>query len=169
MPNRLALACILCGGFLSLAACDRAPLVLNDLEEARAAMQQRDWLQAERLLERYLRAEEIPAQRWEAWARLLEIRDRINPDPKAELLYLETMLAEFSHDEAKLKTILLRLGALRESFGQTGQALAVWTRLVELADLTDREAADIQRKIGNLYFSQRRFVGGGIRPCMVPL
>jgi tetratricopeptide (TPR) repeat protein len=146
---------MVCGVFLI--ACDRVALIPDDLEGAREAAQQRDWLQAERLLERYLRTEERPAQRWEAWTRLLEIRDRINPDPKAELLYLETMLSEFSHDEAKLKVILLRFGALRENLGQTAQALAVWTRLVELAGLTDTEAADIQRRIGNLHFRQRRF------------
>lgn len=137
--------------------CDRVPLVIDDLDAARSAVQRRDWPQAERLLERYLRSEENPGQRWEAWIRLVEIHDRINPDPKAALVHLEAMQQEFFQDEAKLKIVLERLGEIRENLGHTNQALAIWTRYAELGNLTDREAAGAQRKLGNVYFRLRRF------------
>ncbi|MDR2695103.1 MAG: tetratricopeptide repeat protein [Deltaproteobacteria bacterium] len=149
-------ACVLlmfaCG-----AACDRVSLNLNDLDEAKAAISQRDWPRAERLLERYLRTEEGPPQRWDAWMRLVDIYSRINLDQHGAMGQLEAMFQEFSRDEAKRKVILARLGELHEALGHTGQAVAVWGRYAELGNLTDQEAASVQRVLGNLHFRQRRF------------
>ena len=149
-------ACVLfllvCG-----AACDRVSLRGNDLDEAKAAISQRDWPRAERLLERYLRIEEAPQQRWDAWMRLVDIYSRINLDQNSALGQLEAMLQEFSRDEAKKKVILARLGELHENLGHTSQAVLVWGRYAELDKLTDQEAASVQRVLGNLHFRQRRF------------
>ncbi len=139
------------------AGCDRVLPAVNDLDEARAAMQRRDWPAAERILERALRSEEDPQLRWEAWIRLVDIQARINLNQRAAFGHLEAMLQEFSHDPGKLKIILERLGDFHESRGHTAQALGVWTRYAELGNLTDREAADAQRRMGNLHFRQRRF------------
>jgi len=139
------------------AACDRVPLKSNDLDEAKAAISQRDWPRAERLLERYLRSEEAPQQRWEAWLRLVDIYSRINLDRHGAVGQLEAMRQEFSQDEAKKKLILARLGELHESLGHAGQAVAVWGRYAELDNLTNQEAARVQRALGNLHFRQRRF------------
>ena len=139
------------------AACDRVPLKINDLDEAKAAISQRDWPRAERLLERYLRSEETPQQRWEAWLLLVDIYSRINLDRHGAVGQLETMRQEFSQDEAKKKLILARLGELHESLGHAGQAVAVWERYAELDNLTNQEAARVQRALGNLHFRQRRF------------
>ena len=148
----LCIMIIVCG-----AACDRVPLNMNDLDEAKAAISQRDWPRAERLLERHLRTEENPQQRWEAWMRLVDIYSRINLDQAGALGQLETMLQEFTRDAAKKKLILARLGELHESLGHSGQAVAAWARYAELDNLTDQEAASVQRKLGNLHFRQRRF------------
>jgi tetratricopeptide (TPR) repeat protein len=155
--NIRAFACAACTALMLCAACDTAPLSENDLDAARAAGQRHDWPQAERLLERYLHGEESPERRWEAWMALVDIRNRIYPDQGGALGYLETMLQEFSHDVEKKKIVLTSLGKLHETLGHTAQALAVWMRLAELDNLTDREAADAQRRIGNLHFQQRRF------------
>jgi tetratricopeptide (TPR) repeat protein len=138
-------------------ACDRAPLPTNDLDEAKAAISRRDWPRAERLLERYLRTEEGPQQRWEAWMRLVDLYSRINLDQNGAVGQLEAMLPEFSRDEAKMKQILARLGELHESLGQTRQAVEAWGRYAVLGSLTDPEAASVQRTLGNLHFRQRRF------------
>ena len=138
-------------------ACDRVPLLTSDFDEARAAISRRDWPRAERLLERYLRTEEGPQQRWEAWVRLVDIYSRINLDPSGAVGQLEAMLPEFARDEEKVKLILARLGELHESLGQTRQAVSAWGRYAALGSLTDQEAASVQRTLGNLYFRQRRF------------
>jgi tetratricopeptide (TPR) repeat protein len=138
-------------------ACERVPLQANDLDEAKAAISQRDWPRAERLLERFLRDEEAPPQRWEAWMRLVDIYSRINLDQNGAVGQLETMLQEFSRDEAKKKLILARLGELHESLGHVRQAVSVWGRYAALGNLTDQEAASVQRALGNLHFRQRRF------------
>ena len=139
------------------AACDRVPLNINDLDEAKAAISQRDWPRAERLLERYLRTEERPQQRWEAWTLLVDAYSRVNLDQNSALGQLETMLQEFAQDAGKEKLILARLGALHENLGHISQAVAVWERYAQLGSLTDQEAANVQRTLGHLHFRQRRF------------
>ncbi|MCL1986025.1 MAG: tetratricopeptide repeat protein [Betaproteobacteria bacterium] len=138
-------------------ACERVPLDSNDLDAAKSAISQRDWPRAERLLERCLQTEENPQQRWEAWTRLVDIYSRINLDQNSALGQLEAMLQEFGQDEAKKKSILARLGELHENLGHISQAVAVWERYAELGNLTDQEAANAQRMLGNLHFRQRRF------------
>jgi len=150
-----ALCAVLVLAFSS--ACDRVPLKINDLDEAKAAISQRDWPRAERLLERYLRSAENPQQRWEAWTRLVDIYSRINLDQNGALGHLESMLQEFARDEAKQKQILARLGELHENLGHISQAVAAWERYADLGYLTDQEAASVQRVLGNLHFRQRRF------------
>ncbi|MCL2123553.1 MAG: tetratricopeptide repeat protein [Desulfovibrionaceae bacterium] len=149
-------ACVLlmlaCG-----AACDRVPLHINDLDEAKAAISQRDWPRAERVLERYLRTAENPQQRWEAWMLLVDVYSRINLDLNSALGQLEAMLQEFAQDAGKQKLILARLGELHENLGHISQAVAVWGRYAELGNLTDQEAASVQRALGHLHFRQRRF------------
>jgi tetratricopeptide (TPR) repeat protein len=143
--------------FVFSVACERVPLQTNDFDDAKAAISQRDWPRAERLLERYLRTEEGPQQRWEAWMRLVDIYSRINLDQGGAVGQLETMLQEFSRDEAKRKVILARLGELYESLGHIRQAVAAWGRYATLGNLTEQEAASVQRILGNLHFRQRRF------------
>ena len=151
----MRVACLLLFAFC--AACERVPLTINDLDEAKAAISQRDWPRAERLLERYLRTEEVQQQRWEAWMLLVDIYHRVNLDPHGAVGQLEAMRQEFSQDADRKKLILARLGELHESLGHTGQAIAVWERYAELGSLTNQEAARVQRALGNLHFRQRRF------------
>jgi len=139
------------------AACERGPLNINDLDEAKAAISQRDWPRAERLLERYLRTEESPQQRWDAWMLLVDVYSRINLDQNSALGQLEAMLQEFAQDAGKKKLILARLGELHENFGHLSQAVSAWGRYAELGNLTDQEAASAQRALGHLHFRQRRF------------
>ena len=154
--NFVRTACLLMI-FAFSAACDRMPLQANDFDEAKAAMSQRDWPRAERLLERYLRTEEAPQQRWEAWVCLVDINSRVNLDQHGAVGQLEVMRQEFSRDEAKKKLILARLGELHAGLGHTSQAVAVWERYAEFDSLTSQEAASVQRTLGNLHFRQRRF------------
>jgi tetratricopeptide (TPR) repeat protein len=149
-------ACVLCL-FAFNAACDRVPLNINDLDEAKAAISQRDWPRAERLLERYLRTEERPQQRWEAWTLLVDVYSRVNLDQNSALGQLETMLQEFAQDASKEKLILVRLGELHANLGHISQAVTAWERYAQLGGLTDQEAASVQRALGHLHFRQRRF------------
>ena len=149
--------CALCIVLALSVACERMPLKANDLDDAKTAISRRDWPRAERLLERYLRTQEGPRQRWEAWMLLVDIYSRINLDLNGAVGQLEAMLQEFSRDQEAKKQILARLGALHESLGHTSQAVAVWARYADLDNLTDQEAASVQRALGNLHFRQRRF------------
>lgn len=153
-------AALLLAALLSVWGCDRAPLVADDLEEARVAAQERNWTLAERLLQRYLRTEQEPDKRWEAWRRLLEVTRGAGPDPRASLDYLEAMLMEFEEDETRARIVLRRMGELNETLRRYDKAAEAWSRYVELAGLDVGEAVEAHRRLARLHFRARRFEAG---------
>lgn len=97
--------------------CEQDALLTDDLGAARAAMAERNWPLAERLLERYLREERNPDQRWEAWQQLLSVVNSANPEARATLEYLEVMLAEFADDDAAPRLCWNAWGGLMKACG----------------------------------------------------
>ncbi len=155
-----ALPAVLLSAVLLACGCDRAPLVADDLEEARAAAQERNWTLAERLLQRYLRSQQEPDKRWDAWQRLLEVTRSAGPDPRAALEYLEAMLMEFAEDDARAEIVLRRMGELNESLRRYDKAADAWSTYIELAGLDAEEAVEAHRRLARLHFRARRFEAG---------
>ena len=153
-------AALLLAVFLSACGCDRAPWVADDLEEARVAAQERNWTLAERLLQRYLRSQQEPDKRWDAWQRLLEVTRGAGPDPRASLDYLEAMLMEFAEDDARAKIVLRRMGELNETLRRYDKAADAWSTYIELAGLDAGEAVEAHRRLARLHFRARRFDAG---------
>ncbi len=140
--------------------CEQDALLTDDLGAARAAMAERNWPLAERLLERYLREKQNPDQRWEAWQQLLSVVNSANPEARATLEYLEVMLAEFADDDARTKVVLERMGRLNESLRHYGRAADAWSSYIGLAGLTPGETVEGYRRLAATQFSQRRFDAG---------
>lgn len=140
--------------------CDRGPMVGDDLEEAKTASQHHNWTLAERLLERYLRIQQDPDKRWEAWQRLLEVTTSASTDYRTGLDYLEAMLQEFYEDESRTKIILQRMGELNETLRRYSRAADVWSTYIELGDLTDDEAVQGHRRLAQIHFRERQFDAG---------
>ena len=65
-----------------LSACRMEDLGGDDLEAANRAYVERNLLLTERLLERYLREEKDPDQRWEAWLLLLKTVNAKNQESR---------------------------------------------------------------------------------------
>lgn len=147
-------------GFLAvflLFGCESTPLVSDDLQEARTAMQGHSWTLAERLLERYLRIQDQPDKRWEAWQALIEATNGASQEPRTTLEYLEAMLQEFADDDSRAKFILYRMGVLNESLRRYERAADAWSTYISLADLTPEEAVFAHRRLGNIHFRARHF------------
>ena len=143
-----------------LTACEKSPLVGDDLEEAKVAILAHNWTLAERLLERYLRMEQGLDKRWEAWQRLLEVTTSAGKDYRTALDYLEAMLQEFYEDEARTKSILLRMGELNESLRRYDRAADVWSTYIGLSGLTPEEAVSAHRRLAQIHIRNRRFEAG---------
>lgn len=125
--------------------CDRLPVVGDDLEEARTAIQARNWTLAERLLERYLRTQQDANKRWEAWQRLLEVAGSAGVDARTHLDYLEAMLMEYGEDASRSKQVLFRMGEMNENMRRFDRAADVWSTYIDLDSLTDAELVDGHR------------------------
>lgn len=148
----LLLAWLLC----SLAGCDRyAPR--DDIDDARAAIAARDWLEAEKLLERYLRLAPQGSQRWEAWNELYAITNRVRSDDRASADMLEAMLLEFGTDPARARDILSRLGDAFEASYRYDRAAATWRTLLSVPALPADEMARVYRRLARIQVKLRRY------------
>ena len=142
------------------AGCEQNALLADDLGAARAAVVERNCPLAERLLERYLREEQNPDKRWEAWQQLLTVVNSANPEARATLEYLEVMLAEYADDDARVKLVLERTGRLNESLRRYDRAAEAWSAYTGLTGLTAQETVEGYRHLASMQFSQRRFEAG---------
>lgn len=140
----------------------------DDLEAARTAVSKRDWPLAERLLERYLREEQNPDKRWEAWQQLLEVINFSNVQPRASLEYLEAMSEEFADNDARNKVILKHTGELSENLRHYERAADAWSAYIGLAGLSAAETVEAYRHLARMQFSLRRFEAGeeALQQCL---
>jgi tetratricopeptide (TPR) repeat protein len=139
-----------------IAGCNR-DLTGDDLTEARAAVARQDWSLAERLLERFLREEQDPDQRWEAWRQLLTVVNAAGQEPRASLELLETMLEEYMDNDARAAVILRRMGEVNEVMHRHEAAADAWNAYIGLAGLTPRQSVEGYRRLAGMQFKLRRF------------
>ena len=142
------------------AGCEQNALLADDLGAARTAVAEHNWPLAERLLERYLREEQSPDKRWEAWQQLLTVVNSANSEARATLEYLEVMLAEYADDDARARLVLERMGRLNESLRRYDRAADAWSAYTGLTGLTPQEIVEGYRHLASAQFSQRRFEAG---------
>lgn len=150
---RLLAPLILC---ILVAACDRQ-VATEELTEARSAFANREWNDAERLLEGYLRRNPEGVQRWEAWNMLVEVAHRVRNDERAAAELLETMYLENGSNPERAYDILTRLGELLEAGRDFRRAAEVWGRVLELPGLTPDTRANVTRRLARILVMQRRF------------
>ncbi|MDR2745421.1 MAG: tetratricopeptide repeat protein [Desulfovibrio sp.] len=154
----LTLLCLVPGVLLG---CERAPVAEDDdVALARAAVAQRDWQLAERLLRRSLRTEQDPDRRWEVWNMLLTSVNAEDGEPRASLEYLEVMLEEFSENEARIKIILERMGRCAEMLRRFSRAADIWSAYIGLTGLEPEEIVAGYRHLAQAHFSRRQFEAG---------
>ena len=158
-PGRklLAACCLclaLCGGCESLST---MPIVGDDLQAARQAVETRNWPLAERLLERVLRNEHDSRRRWEAWNQLVTVINAISPEPRATLDYLEVMREEFADDDQRSKIILERMGRLAGQLRLHERAAEIWSNYVGLGWLGAEDMVMGYRNLAATQFRLRSF------------
>lgn len=141
-----------------VAACGEEDSPEADLREARAAMQDLDWVYAERCFVRYLRKVDDTEARWQAWQGLLTIVTRAgHMDPRAALDYLEVMVAEYNGNDARLRVLLPRLGALALDMHRHERALEAWDEYTQLSGLSEEESINGHSQLARLYVHMGRY------------
>ena len=154
----LVLLCLASGALLG---CGRASVAeVDDVALARAAVAQRNWPLAERLLRRSLRTEQDPDRRWEVWNMLLASVNAEDEEPRVSLEYLEVMLEEFSENEARTKAVLERMGRCAEMLRRFIRAADIWSSYIGLTGLEPEEIVAGYRHLAQAHFSRRQFEAG---------
>lgn len=159
---------------LALCACDirsifsPGDLFADDLDMAREAHMRRDWPLAERVLTRYLREEQDPEKRWQAWSLLLEAINGASQQPQASLECLEAMLVEYEDDDPKLAAILDDMGKYNESLRHYERAANAWSAYSDLESLSVEERVQGLRRLAQNQLAQRHFdaADATLRQCM---
>lgn len=141
-------------------SCEQTRIFADDLEMAKTAFTERNMPLAERLLERYMREEQNPDKRWEAWELLLKAINANNPEPRASLECLEAMLDEYENDGKRQAWILARMGKCYFDMRQYARAANVWSAYTELADLDEAERIEGLRRLAAAQFAMRQFEAG---------
>ncbi len=130
---------------------------VDDLTSAKEAIENQEWLYAERLLERYLNTEEDSQKRWEAWQNLVLAADKTDAHASVLRLYYENMLQEFLYDEDKKKFILYGLGLLLEQIKDFDTAIDTWNMYLALNNLSTNETYAVTRQIIEIYLQTGQF------------
>ncbi len=136
--------------------CDRLPLG-DDLQEGKTALREGDWSRARKLLERYLSTEQDSDARWEAWNRLVEASDRLQPGGGWIVDYLEAMLIEFEATPNRVRDILYRLAEEHETARRFEHAAETWTQLIQTPGLPAEESLEAHRRLARIDLMLHRF------------
>lgn len=140
-----------------LFGCDTRQGSTDDLAKAKIEILNNKWTEAERLLGRYLKDEENPELRWEAWNELIAIINKSGSEPLITLEYLDAMLYEFEGDKVKYKSVLYRIGLLNEEVWLFDRAADIWLTYMNLSDIGGEEAVGVHRKLAKIYFLSKHF------------
>lgn len=131
--------------------CSSQPEAEDDLVSARKAYVERQYLEAERLYERYLKIHQQSAERWEVWNKLYELAYNVRNNSQDAMELLEAMFLEFGDQAGRAKDILYRLGTLCMDTRNMDKAIEVWQRLLNLPESTPVDQAKAYRNIGEAY------------------
>ena len=133
--------------------------LIDDLEEARTALNEREWDVAARHLERFLRTAKEPDERWEAWNSLIDATERATQDRRWISGHLEAMLVEFGNDPERMRKILYRMGENQETSFQYERAVQTWIHLGALPGMSPEERLKIHLRLAFLQMRLNRLHG----------
>jgi len=149
-------------GILVLAVClggcfESREEVADDLSDARKAMMKRDFLEAEKSFERYLRRSPDGSERWGVWNNLVELALSVRNDRKAALELLEAMLIEFEEDPARKRAISVQLAELYRLSRHYDRAVFLWSSVAEDSSADSVERARACRNLAHVYLRRLEF------------
>lgn len=140
-----------------LGGCQGKEDVADDLRDARKAMMTRDFLEAEKFFERYLRRSPEGAERWEVWNSLVELALSVRNDRKAAIELLEAMRIEYEDQADKRRKISMRLAEQYRLLRKYDRAVYLWSSVAEdvRADTIERSRAC--RNLAHVYLRRLEF------------
>ncbi len=147
---------VICALLAFIPACNFETKV-DELAEAKAAMDAREWLYAERVLERYLNIEEDEDKRWEAWQALVALSEHTGAHAEIVRLYYDNMLQEFLNDEQRKKIVLYNLAQLLFQIEDFETAIDTWSVYLGINDLSTEETFEATMHTIEIYLQTGQF------------
>ncbi|MBQ4132345.1 MAG: tetratricopeptide repeat protein [Desulfovibrionaceae bacterium] len=149
---RLLLAAILLSfGFCLGAGCSEQKAEESYLTEARAAFGNKEFLEAEKLYERYLRQIPEGDDRWEAWERVAYIAINIRRDEGLATDIYEAMALEYGDRPEKFQDVMMRLAEIYEMNFRWQRAHSAWKRLLATPDLHLERKVSAHLHLSHIY------------------
>lgn len=143
---------------LLLSGCfDSRQEVADDLADARKAMMTRDFLEAEKSYERYLRRSPDGSARWEVWNSLVNLALSVRNDRKAGIELLEAMLIEYEGEAVKRRNISMRLAEQYRLSRKYDRAVFLWSSVAEDKMADNIERAQACRNLAHVYLRRLEF------------
>lgn len=148
-PAAFLLLCMI----ILTSGCNAQPEVDSDLAAARKAYVERQYLESERLYERYLQLHPQSEERWEVWNKLVELASTVRNNPNDAMELLEAMYLEYGDQPLRAKDILYRLGTLSMHTHNMEKTVEVWQRVLNLSNCDPADQVTAYRNIGEAYIA----------------
>ena len=136
---------------LGLVACGDQKPEDDYLVEARTAFANKEFLEAEKLYERYLRQMPEGEDRWEAWERVAYIAVNVRRDDGLAADILEAMALEYGDRPAQFQDVMVRLAEIYEGNFRWQRAQSAWQRLLATPDLEPERAVRAHLQLAQIY------------------
>ena len=160
------------GVLLLILACCQLPGCLedgrdpgDDLAQARAHMLNRDFMEAEKSFERYLRSNPAGTQRWEVWNELVDLALNVRYDRNAAIELLLAMQQEYAQREydrvpgadQRRRLIIDRLAQQYEQSRHYDGAVELWGSLAQAPENPLVQRAASLRNLARIYMRRLEF------------
>ncbi|SHN50882.1 tetratricopeptide repeat protein [Desulfovibrio litoralis] len=129
----------------------------QELSDAQQALTEKDYIEAEKCFDRYLRHYPDGTKRWEAWNSLLDLTIDIKQDERLAIEILETMLVEFEENPKKSRIIILKLGEKYHELRKWEDSARVWVKILKDHGASSEEKALAYRRLSTAYLRRLEF------------
>ena len=124
------------------------------LSQARKAFISKEYSEAERFYQRYLRESQAGKERWEVWNRLIEITGTVRGDKKGAIELFDAMLLEYAAEPERYKSILISKGELYIESGLWQDAARTWLQVLSAPEVTVEQETLAYSNLGKAYLMQ---------------
>lgn len=142
------------GLFSCLESKEKTP---NDLAEARNYMLHRDFMEAEKSFERYLRGNPDGEDRWEVWNNLVDLALNVRHDRNAAIELLRAMLQEFEADTERRRKVQDMLAHQYELARNFEGSVELWGSMVKDPATPSIQKAESLRNLARVYLRRLEF------------
>lgn len=156
LPLLLLLLMAMSAGFV-LNACFGEDQTRDDLAEAREYMRHRDFMEAEKFFERYLRRNPDGPHRWEAWNNLVDLALNVRHNRNSAVELLEAMTIEYENSPQERRMVQERLAEEYENMRRYERAMELWSALEKDKDTPALKKAEIYRNMARVYLRRLEF------------